>query len=241
MKQRNAVFIGLIMIMVLTAACSAPAPAADRETLYQVSSFQALSDGEYSGIVSTGSMKEEGDFGLGTFAGLDGEMVVLDGSVYRVDVSGEVAAVGDDAGVPFANVTFFDVDTEGDLSSLPDLASLAAALEGMMPDVGAFYAIRIEGVFETLTLRSVPGQEPPYPVLANVIAQQAVFEYSNVTGTLVGIWMPGMVGELGVPGMHMHFLSDDRAIGGHVLDCSLVKGRAALDETPVFEVYLGED
>jgi acetolactate decarboxylase len=99
----------------------------------------------------------------------------------------------------------------------------------------------VEGTFDALTLRSVPGQEPPYPPLADVIAQQAVFEHTDVSGTLVGIWMPGIVGELGVPGMHLHFLSDDLTIGGHVLDCALAEGTATLDETNGFEVSLSGD
>jgi hypothetical protein len=53
-------------------------------TLFQVATSGALVTGVYSGAITVGQLLEHGDFGLGTFEGLDGEMVVLDGAVYRV-------------------------------------------------------------------------------------------------------------------------------------------------------------
>jgi hypothetical protein len=58
---------------------------------------------------------EHGDCGLGTFANLDGEMVVLDGRVYQVQGTGRVSEDSPDAGAPFDVVTRFspqaDVET----------------------------------------------------------------------------------------------------------------------------------
>src|SRR4051794_10814140 len=48
-------------------------------TLFQVSTSGALVTGVYDREVSVRSILEHGDFGLGTFANLDGEMVILDG------------------------------------------------------------------------------------------------------------------------------------------------------------------
>ncbi len=56
----------------------------DHHTLYQVSTAGALVEGVYQGAVTVGMVREHGDFGLGTFEDLDGEMIVLDGHVYRV-------------------------------------------------------------------------------------------------------------------------------------------------------------
>src|SRR5271168_3453529 len=93
-------------------------------TLFQISTSGALVAGIYSGAVSSGLILEDGDFGLGTFANLDGEMVVLDGRVYQVQGSGHVSQVGPDAGAPFAVVTRFspqtDVETEP-VASFKDL------------------------------------------------------------------------------------------------------------------------
>jgi acetolactate decarboxylase len=51
---------------------------------------------------------------------------------------------------------------------------------------------------------------------------QQEFDFHNVTGTLVGLWSPGFAGSFSVPGYHFHFLSSDRAKGGHVLECQAV-------------------
>jgi hypothetical protein len=80
----------------------------ETHSLYQVSTAGALVEGLYQGAVSVGVVREHGDFGLGTFEELDGEMVVLDGIAYRVGGDGAVTVVDDEAGTPFAVVTRFD-------------------------------------------------------------------------------------------------------------------------------------
>src|SRR3954468_21431971 len=83
-------------------------------TLFQVSTSGALVAGVFDREVSVKSILEHGDFGLGTFANLDGEMVVLDGRVYQVHGSGLVSEADADDGAPFAVVTRFspEIDTE---------------------------------------------------------------------------------------------------------------------------------
>ena len=88
-----------------------------------------------------------------------------------------------------------------------------------MPQKNEFLAIRVDGRFASITLRSVKRQEPPYGPLADVAKSQSVWTHEDVSGTLVGIRCPAWVKGLNVPGYHWHFLSDDRKVGGHVLDC----------------------
>nr|MBS9408302.1 acetolactate decarboxylase [Streptococcus oralis] len=42
--------------------------------VYQTSTMLALLDGIYDGVISFEELKERGDFGIGTFDQLDGEM-----------------------------------------------------------------------------------------------------------------------------------------------------------------------
>lgn len=51
------------------------------DILYQVSTINALLEGIYDGDTSYGELKQHGDFGIGTFSGLDGGMIELDGTV----------------------------------------------------------------------------------------------------------------------------------------------------------------
>ena len=55
---------------------------------------------------------EHGDFGLGTFANLDGEMVVLDGRVYQVQGTGRVSEASPDEYRNSANI-FYAVRLDG--------------------------------------------------------------------------------------------------------------------------------
>ena len=59
-------------------------------TVFQISTSGALVAGVYDREVSVQTILEHGNFGLGTFANLDGEMVVVDGHVYQVQGSGRV-------------------------------------------------------------------------------------------------------------------------------------------------------
>jgi acetolactate decarboxylase len=71
-------------------------------TVFQVSTSGAIVAGVYDREVSVQAVLEHGDFGLGTFANLDGEMVVVDGHVYQIQSSGRVMEAARDGGAPFA-------------------------------------------------------------------------------------------------------------------------------------------
>lgn len=63
-------------------------PVAQRETLAQISTIDAILSGVYDGVVDFGTLKKYGDFGIGTFEGLDGEMLGFDGNFYQVKADG---------------------------------------------------------------------------------------------------------------------------------------------------------
>lgn len=206
-----------------------PEPRSEEDQITQVSIANGLMLGRYDGVVSIPEMLRHGDFGLGTLDHLDGEMIVLDGRVYRVRGDGVVDEVGADRSTPFAIVTRFAADGESPCPSVATLAELDARLDDTLPQRNNFLAIRIDGRFASLTLRSVHRQDPPYRPLAEVAKEQTVWTREDQVGTLVGIRSPLWAGGLNVPGYHWHFLSDDRKTGGHVLDCKLRDGRLRYD------------
>ena len=231
----------LAVLAPATRAYLHPAAAAllqNRETIFQVSTYTSLATGHLDGFETVAWLKSKGDLGTGTIDGLDGEMIMLDGQVYQVKSTGQVVQVPETSLTPFAAVTKFDADITQDLGPLPDLAALQAALLKMIPHKDAFYAIRVHGQFSQLQARSVPKQVKPYPELAQVIKTQSVFDLKNVTGTLVGFWSPDYIGGVNVAGFHLHFISDDRTAGGHLLAGSLTQGQASLDETRNFQMEL---
>ena len=213
------------------ASSSHPTIDRDREVLFQVSTIDALLLAVYDGILPIGVLREKGDFGIGTFDRLEGEMVVLDGECLQVKVDGIAYVVPDEATTPFATVTFFDPDEVFEVGKA-NFSELKEILGASFPSKNVFYAIRIDGTFPYVRTRSVPAQERPYPLLVDVTANQTVFEFEDASGTVVGFWCPEFASGMNVPGYHLHFITDDRKAGGHILDLSVDGAEVALDVTP---------
>jgi acetolactate decarboxylase len=186
-------------------------------TVFQVSTSGALVAGVYDREVSVQTVLEHGDFGLGTFANLDGEMVVVDGHVYQVHGSGRVTEAACDAGAPFAVVTWFSPDIEVSIPSVASFRDLEARCDKCRLSGNIFYALRVDGEFKRLRTRAV---NPPQrgTRLVEAAHAQSEFTFADVDGTLVGLWSPGFASAFSVAGYHFHFLSADRQHGGHVLD-----------------------
>ncbi|HEX4144576.1 MAG TPA: acetolactate decarboxylase [Pirellulales bacterium] len=215
----------------------------EHSTLFQVSTSTALVQGVYSGVVTIGELKQHGDFGLGTFDGLDGEMLALDGRFYQVHGSGEVSQPGDDAKVPFAVVTAFRVERNFTIDAVQGFADLAAQLDDMRRTENLFYAVRIDGRFASLTTRAAC-KVASGTSLVDATSHQSEFDFSDVAGTLVGFWTPSYARSLNVAGWHLHFVNDARSGGGHLLSCQanglcaqlqeLADVRIAIPETAEF-------
>jgi acetolactate decarboxylase len=99
-------------------------------------------------------------------------------------------------------------------------------------------AVRIDGRFASVRVRSVPKQKRPYPRLADVIAQQQVSELADVSGTMVGFLFPDGLEGIEMVGSHLHFVTEDRTRGGHVLGYTLHEATARLDSVTRLRVEL---
>jgi acetolactate decarboxylase len=196
-----------------------------RGRITQVSVLNDLIIGRHDGVMPIPELLRYGDFGLGTLDHLDGELIVLDGRAYQVRGDGVVDEVGSDRSTAFAIVTPFEPDGEFPCPHVGSISDLGARLDDALEQQNNFLAVRVDGRFATITLRSVYRQEPPYRPLGEVVKGQSVWTHTEMGGTLVGVHCPAWVGGLNVPGYHWHFLSDDRTTGGHVLDCRVREGR----------------
>lgn len=215
--------------------------AGQSDTVYQVSTIDSLLAAQYGPQQSLAELRDHGDFGIGTFEHLDGEMLVLDGDVYQVASTGKVARMKDDVMTPFATVKFFQTDQMFEISEGVDLAGMGAWIDKLLPTANWFYAIRIDGEFEFVRTRSVPRQEPPYVPLVEVVKTQPVWTFEKVSGTLVGFRCPDYSRGLNVPGYHWHFLTKDRDAGGHVQDLRIKSVRVRVDHAREWRVWLPED
>lgn len=207
--------------------------------LFQASTIAALLEGAYEGDLTFAELGERGDLGLGTLDHLDGEMIALEGRFFRADVEGEVTPVDAGEKTPFAVVTRFEPTIE---ERLPDRElsheELLGRIDALLPSGVSSSAIRLDGCFDLVRARSVPRQEPPYRPLTEVVADQHVFELSDVEGTMVGFRFPTYAEGIEVAGYHLHFISADRRRGGHVLDSRSRGLRVRLDPSNDLHVEL---
>jgi acetolactate decarboxylase len=220
---------------------SAIARAGDEsDTIFQTSTIGALMEGVYDGDFTFGELKKHGDLGLGTLNDLDGEMIGVDGVFYQVRSDGKVAAVPDTAMTPFAAVTFFEADKSLTLTKPLGCNELESYIETLFPSDNIFYAVKIEGRFDHVKTRSVPKQKRPYPPLTEVVKHQTYFELSDVKGTMAGFWFPAYVKDINVAGFHLHFITEDRQAGGHVLDCTARDVKIEIDYSRDLDLSLPE-
>ncbi len=189
----------------------------DHHSLFQVSTSGALVEGVFQGCTRVSDLKSHGDFGLGTFPSLDGEMIMLDGNCYQALAGGHIRAAEDDWLVPFAVVTRFSADREHRLQNITSFDQLAQKIDHLRPSENVFVGMRLEGLFDTLNLRTACKANPGEGLIT-ATSHQSVFELSEVQGTLVGFWTPTYARTINVPGYHLHFISSDYKYGGHVLD-----------------------
>jgi acetolactate decarboxylase len=205
--------------------------------MYQISTSTALVEGVYGGAVSSSTLLKHGDFGVGTFEGLNGEMVILDGEIYQA--AGNVRRRSDDFLVPFASITHFREDAVVQIEKVACLKDIELACDPHRVSENLFYALRMDGVFDTIHARAVH-PVPQGSRLLDAAKTQLEFHFDNVEGTLVCLWSPRYARSFSVPGYHFHFISKDRTKGGHVLDCSAQQLRASIQIVSEYDVRLPE-
>ena len=204
-----------------------------RHTVFQTSLLSALLDGVYDGSMTVGELLQQGDFGLGTFNALDGEMIILDGVCYQLHDSGAATVATTQQKTPFAVVARFLPAMTAEIPPHSDRQTVVDIVTELTGSDNYLYAIKLTGHFDWVRTRTVKRQRKPYRPLREVTKGEPVVQFDNVDGIVAGFRTPLYEQGIGVPGGHVHFLDDSRERGGHVLDYVLGEGR--------LEICLGTD
>ncbi|KAM0426564.1 hypothetical protein ACHAPT_008256 [Fusarium lateritium] len=189
--------------------------------LFQYSVVSALMDGVAETGITISDLLTHGDHGLGTFRHMVGEMIILDGIIYDMKADGSVVAIDSTTcskqSAPFAMVTRFEPTTTIS-RPLQNKDTLAQALSQLLPGIKNHYlAFRVDGVFKSVTVRTVGGQQSPGESLAELGKRQASHSFEQVRGSIIGFRSPAFMQGISVAGDHLHFISENRDSGGHVL------------------------
>jgi acetolactate decarboxylase len=231
-----------ILLTLTTLACQPSGELGENEdVLFQYSTLGSLMAGVYDGGITYTELKKHGDFGLGTFNALDGEMIEINHQVYQIKSNGVAYPVDDKMKAPFAVVTFFEPDQTVKVVEPMDCEQLKSYLDSLLPTENIPYAIKITGTFNSLQTRSVPKQEKPYPRLLDVLETQSVFEFQETKGVMLGFRLPSYMDVANATGYHFHFITADRATGGHVLKCQVQEVTAEIDYTNEWHTVLPGD
>ncbi len=122
---------------------------AKENSIYLCAPVNALVEGIYEEKIPFTEIKKHGDFGLGTFDNLDGEMVMLDGKIYQITSDGRAAMVDDTALTPFVCVTFYNPLSHDESDQEMTYDAFLKWLDSLLPSPNLFFAIRIEGPIGT--------------------------------------------------------------------------------------------
>ncbi|WFD34881.1 hypothetical protein MCUN1_001725 [Malassezia cuniculi] len=202
--------------------------------VFQYSTASALMAGVAAHGITLEELVRHGRYGLGTMLGIDGEVIVTDGTAYHLCADASPRVVPPDAQLPFAMVANIDDGahpcTWPSISSKDGLIDLLRSAERESDN--RFVVFRAHGAFDYVKVRVVRGQVYPGQPLAELGDAQKVVEIENTVGQLVGFVTPSYLAGVSVAGLHVHFLSDDKQLGGHVLELKADKEITAATCSP---------
>lgn len=214
-----------------------PESAVDRDVLFQLAAFNTFSQGNYDGTMSYNDLSKKGDFGIGTFDGLNGEMIALNGVFYQIPSDGTPKVASTTQTAPYATVTFFEVDQTFSVSSL-NYTQLKDFLDEQLTSKDTIYAVKVTGIFDWAQTRSPQRQIAPYSNITEALKTQAIFSLSNVSASAVGFWFPLSLDGVDYAGYHLHLITANHAAGGHLLDCIIRNATVEIDRMNRYELVL---
>ena len=191
----------------------------DRHALYQSTPLAYLQAGNYNASITVAQLKGIGNFGIGTFDGFDGEAVLLNGVVYRITSTGKIVLPDDPTKLLFGSCMLFDVEKRYTMRNVASYADFQQALQSSFLTNLYIRAIHVEGTFNSIRVSCTEKQKPPYKPFNEASRHTKEYTWKNMNGTLVGFWTPPTVPEAVMnSGFHLQFISEDKTMGGHVVD-----------------------
>lgn len=210
--------------------------------IYQVSTLQALALGYTRSVVTVEEMLKHGDTGLGTFEHVDGEMIILDGVCYQARQDGSIVRSENSAGVPFAVAGSVKNGRSIDMGEILDIDAIKMELTVLIEEdfgLNSIHVARIDGWFNTIHARAGAPYRSQHVTLKNILSKtQKDFTFENLHGTLVCVYYPDYMDGINASGWHMHFVSQDRTLGGHVFAASMSSGKCLLQKMDRIEIQL---
>lgn len=217
----------------------------NNDMIFHYSAMDAMRNGVYTGNLNIADASEKGDFGLGTYNQLDGELIALDGIYYRVAADGKILKAEANRKIPFASLVFFKVDSTFTLTGIDNLATLQQAIMDRLPSTNRPYSIRINLTFkEVATGGATKLAEEDITPIAELMKTRPVYKKENVSGTIIGFYNPAYIGGVDLFPFHFHFLSNDAHYGGHLISGQIAPEtiiKVSIDEKAGYHLVLPDN
>lgn len=205
--------------------------------IFQHGTLGLLVPGLYDGTITAGDLLKHGDTGIGTLDGLNGEVIILEGHAYQAREDGQIREIAPTETLPFASVHFEAPQQTAEAHQLT-MTDFQTQVADEYQLANVFAAVRVDGRFKQVKTRVAPHQTKPYKTLVDATATQPEFEGTNVKGTIIGYFAPHLFQGATVGGFHLHFLSADHQLGGHLLGFEIDQAKLSLQKFADFQVHL---
>ena len=213
--------------------------------MYQVSTLQALMLGYSRSVITVSELLEHGDTGIGTFEDVDGEMIVIDGICYRATEDGRVVGAEPDKGGPFSAICGMQGSRSFDLGEYQSADSLKSELNNLIEEefgLNSMHVARIDGDFSFVDARSESAHRSIHLTLKTVLEKtQQAFCFNDIKGSLICVYFPDYMDGINASGWHMHFISRDKKLGGHVFEAVMSSGECLIQKIDRIDIQLPRD
>ncbi|MCF8999170.1 acetolactate decarboxylase [Acinetobacter nectaris] len=202
--------------------------------IYQFSTIGALMSGYFYPDQDVSEVCSCSSIGLGCSEKLNAELTISDGKLYTATAEKSLESHTSALFVPFYQVTNFNNYKQYQiLETTQD--TLEQTIKHIILLKNNFVAVKIKAHFTNLVLRR-PYASDKMRNIEDVSNNQLVSQYKDISGCLIGFWTPELFGRISVPGFHLHFLSDDLMISGHVLSYHFDSAELQIEEKRTIEI-----
>lgn len=212
--------------------------------IYHYSIMDGMRSGIYEGQHDVAHLTEKGNFGLGTYNLLDGEMIVKDGVFYRIRTDGNIEKADATSQSPFNSLTNFNADTTVSFGFSGTLNELQKYIVSLLPSKNLPYAVQVKLTLKTIIAGGAEKiARTDTTGLAALMKKRPLYEGKNITGTMIGFYNPAYMSTIDLSPFHFHFISDDKRFGGHLVDANLDNStvKLILDEKDGYIIELLND
>ena len=206
---------------------------ADEETLYQYSTYNAFSQGTFEGLTPAKDFLTYGDTGLGYADGLDGAIIVVDGTAYHITSDGVAKECDKNDKIAYGAVTKLNSSKTQSILEIKGIKNFCNALSNQII-LNQLNIAKIDGTFSSLKLTCPKAQSEPYKSYKTASKDNVNNSYKDIKGTIIAVYYPEFYDGIGQKGWNMFFISEDKSKGGIVTDVHIKEGKCIIEKTSKF-------